>query len=209
MAHAGLLLKRLLERGIRLKDFSSSLRILGLKIRYGKRLQLASFSLGMEKGCSILAAKGAAIHLGHLVYLRKGTDIEAHDQASIHIGDKNYFGKCCTIVARISIRVGNNCLFGEDVSIYDHNHGRSRQGIPFREQGYECRAVSIGNNVWIGAKSFIAAGVTIGDNVIVGAGSVITKDIPSSTIAFNRTSTELRSLYPLAEALQAEDLRLP
>lgn len=44
-------------------------------------------------------------------------------------------------------------------------------------------AVIIGNNVWLGENVTICKGVTIGDNVIIGIGSVVTKSIPSNTVA--------------------------
>jgi acetyltransferase-like isoleucine patch superfamily enzyme len=43
--------------------------------------------------------------------------------------------------------------------------------------------VKIGNNVWMGENVTILKGVTIGDNVIIGIGSIVTKDIPSNSIA--------------------------
>lgn len=43
--------------------------------------------------------------------------------------------------------------------------------------------VKIGNNVWLGENVTILKGVTIGDNVIIGIGSVVTKDIPSNSVA--------------------------
>ena len=43
--------------------------------------------------------------------------------------------------------------------------------------------VKVGNNVWLGENVTILKGVTIGDNVIIGIGSVVTKDIPSNSIA--------------------------
>ena len=43
--------------------------------------------------------------------------------------------------------------------------------------------VKIGNNVWLGENVTILKNVTIGDNVIIGIGSVVTKDIPSNSIA--------------------------
>ena len=44
------------------------------------------------------------------------------------------------------------------------------------------KAISIGNDVWIGARSIVLTGVTIGDGVVVGAGSIVTKSVPSNTI---------------------------
>ena len=43
--------------------------------------------------------------------------------------------------------------------------------------------VDYGNNVWIGGGAILLPGVHIGDNVVIGAGSVVTKDIPSNTVA--------------------------
>jgi acetyltransferase-like isoleucine patch superfamily enzyme len=185
---------RLRERGVRAKDLSSLCRIMRLKLLYGQRVHLASISLGLERGVTVQVDEESSVSFGHLVYVRKGTDIQAHGSGIIQIGNRVYFGKNCTLVARAQIRIGNECLFGEDVSIYDHNHRHSARGVPFREQGYDCKPVTIGNNVWVGAKVFIRLGVTIGDNVIIGAGAVITKDVPSDTIAFTRVTTEMRHL---------------
>lgn len=43
--------------------------------------------------------------------------------------------------------------------------------------------IKIGNNVWLGQNVSILKGVTIGDNVIIGFGSVVTKSIPSNSVA--------------------------
>lgn len=43
--------------------------------------------------------------------------------------------------------------------------------------------VSIGSDVFIGVNCVILPGVTIGDRVVIGAGSVVTRDIPSGTVA--------------------------
>lgn len=50
-----------------------------------------------------------------------------------------------------------------------------------------CRGLKIdthiGNNCVIGIRAIILPGVIIGDHVLIGAGSVVTKDIPSNSIA--------------------------
>lgn len=45
------------------------------------------------------------------------------------------------------------------------------------------RKVKIGNNVWFGENVTVMPGVEIGDNVIVGIGSIVTKSIPSGSVA--------------------------
>ena len=43
--------------------------------------------------------------------------------------------------------------------------------------------ISFGNHVFVGNHSIIMPGVNIGNNVVIGAGSVVTKDIPSNSVA--------------------------
>jgi chloramphenicol O-acetyltransferase type B len=46
--------------------------------------------------------------------------------------------------------------------------------------------VTIGNDVWIGARVIVLPGVQIGDQAIVGAGAVVTKDVePLAIVAGN------------------------
>ena len=43
--------------------------------------------------------------------------------------------------------------------------------------------ITVGDNVHIGTNSIIMPGVTIGNNCIIGCGAIVTKDIPSNSIA--------------------------
>ena len=43
--------------------------------------------------------------------------------------------------------------------------------------------ITVGNNVHIGVNAIIMPNVVIGDNVIIGAGAIVTKDIPSNSVA--------------------------
>jgi acetyltransferase-like isoleucine patch superfamily enzyme len=45
------------------------------------------------------------------------------------------------------------------------------------------KAVSIGDNVWIGANSMVLAGSCIGNHSIVAAGSIVTGEIPPKSLA--------------------------
>ena len=41
----------------------------------------------------------------------------------------------------------------------------------------------IGDNVWIGADSYVLKGVTVGENTVIGANSVVAGHIPPNCIA--------------------------
>jgi acetyltransferase-like isoleucine patch superfamily enzyme len=51
----------------------------------------------------------------------------------------------------------------------------------------------IGKNTFIGVGAIILPGVNIGDEVIIGAGAVVTKDIPSNTIAVGNPARVIKS----------------
>lgn len=111
---------------------------------------------------------------------------------NITIGENFYSNYNCIILDVNKVTIGNNVLFGPNVSIYTAGHPidkdiRNTQlefGLP----------VTIGNDVWVGGSVVINPGVTIGNNVVIGSGAVVTKDIPSNVIAAGNPCKVLRNI---------------
>lgn len=101
---------------------------------------------------------------------------------NVCIGKNCFFNEYCSLTAMEKITIGNDCIFGENVHIYDHNHCYKDKTRTIKEQGFYTEPIKIGNNVWIGTNAVVLKGVTIGDNSIIGAGSVVYKDIPADSI---------------------------
>lgn len=90
------------------------------------------------------------------------------------------------LVAKKSIRVGNDVKIGGGVCIYDTDF-HSLDALIRKDKVLDTinvhhSSVVIGNNVFIGAHSTILKGVKVGDNAIIGACSVVTKSIPANEI---------------------------
>ena len=56
------------------------------------------------------------------------------------------------------------------------------------------KAITIGDDVWIGANSTVCGGVTSGKGSVIGAGSVVTKDIPEGVVAVGNPCRVLRKV---------------
>jgi acetyltransferase-like isoleucine patch superfamily enzyme len=63
------------------------------------------------------------------------------------------------------------------------NHAVPSAKQLIRDQPDKLLPTKIGRDVWLGAGVKVLGGVTIGDGCVVGAGAVVTKDLPSYSIA--------------------------
>lgn len=108
------------------------------------------------------------------------------------IGERFYANTDCIILDVANVTIGDDVFFGPRVALYTPYHPidadiRSMQlegGLPIR----------IGSNVWFGGNVTVCPGVTIGDDVVIGAGSVVTKDIPSHSVAVGNPARVVRGI---------------
>jgi acetyltransferase-like isoleucine patch superfamily enzyme len=163
------------------------IRLAYAKLRYWRQLRLSSFSIALEKGTELRIDRMARGECGRRVYLQTGCRLEAHNEAVLRIGNRVSFNRGCSIVAHYGIEIGDETIFGEYVTIYDHNHYFDNPSTPLlRLQGYRGKPVCIGRNVWIGTSVFVGAGVTIGDNCVIGAHTIITQDILANSVVYGK-----------------------
>lgn len=109
-----------------------------------------------------------------------------------HFGQGVYANFNLTLVDDTHIYVGDKVMFGPNVTVATAGHPVYP---PLREKGYQYNAsVKIGNNCWIGAGAVILPGVSIGEGSVIGAGSVVTKDIPSFSVAVGNPCRVLRKI---------------
>lgn len=100
---------------------------------------------------------------------------------NISVG-KNFFANFNTVILDSApITIGDDVMFGPNVSIYSVNHPLNPDK---RCEGLEIGSeIKIGNKCWIGGNVTILPGVNIGEGTTIGAGSVVTKDIPPGVFA--------------------------
>lgn len=123
----------------------------------------------------------------------------------IEVGENFYANVNCIMLDVGKITIGDNVLFGPNVSIYTAGHPIHPES---RNSGYEYGIpVTIGSNVWIGGSCVILPGVSIGNNVVIGAGSVVTKDIPDNVCAAGNPCRVIREITDVDRPFYFKDRR--
>lgn len=111
---------------------------------------------------------------------------------NISIGNHVSLNQYCWLNGVGGIEVGDFVRIAPRVSIVSFSHEFSDPDIPIKLQGTKKAKVVVEDDVWIGAHCVIVAGVKIGKGSVIGAGSVVTRDIPSYSIAVGAPAKVIR-----------------
>lgn len=109
--------------------------------------------------------------------------------ARMLVGDHVFINRGCVIHAAESVTIGDHTRLGNTVTILDSSLHELDES-----SGVTVAPVSIGRNVWIGARAIVLPGVTIGDHAVVGAGAVVVRDVPPRSLAVGNPATVVREL---------------
>jgi maltose O-acetyltransferase len=119
-------------------------------------------------------------------------ELVAEAGATLDIGTGTLVNFGCSIVALERVTIGPRSLIGPHCMIMDtafHDVDPERRLEP-----PQASPISIGENVWLGARVIVMPGVTIGDDSVVGIGSVVTGDVPPRSVAVGVPARVVRTL---------------
>jgi len=150
-----------------------------------------SFKVGPNNYFDI--SKSAKIFIDENVTFNESNNFAVKKTGQLIVGKNTYITRA-TIACFEKIEIGENCILGEGMKIFDHNHQYTTDPFFVSKTEFNTAPIKLGNNVWTGANCIILKGVTIGDNVILGAGCVIHKDIPANSIVINKQEQIVKPL---------------
>jgi serine acetyltransferase len=161
------------------------------------------------------AAVGPGLHMEELPYLQghgritlgagvrmSGKSAVAFSRAlrpdpEFQIGDRTFIGHGCSFNIADRVTIGRDCLLAAGVAIMDMDGhpldaAARRAGKPTPPD--QVRAVSLGDDVWVGAGAVILKGVTVGDRAVIAARSVVTSDIPGDCVVAGNPARVVKHL---------------
>lgn len=200
-------LKTFIRQGLIFNLFSVIPSVWGVALRsqaYKKTLGRVGENCFIDKNVQFRVPK--RIFLGNRVYLGENVRLDACFKTSqIKIGNNVRIQRNSTLKAGIGeiivhdgvtiaqrvglagdggLEIGKNSIIANGVEIITGNYIFDNPLIPIKRQGVELEGIEIGEDVWLGVYTIVLPGVRIGSGAVIGAGSVVTKDIPSYSIAF-------------------------
>lgn len=151
------------------------------KIKAGKTLTIGDY-------VEINALSKHGIIIGDNVSILKNSIIECtgvlrNIGEGLIIGNNVGIAQGCFIQVRGRVKIGDNVIFGPNVSVFSENHNFESIDVPIKDQGENRKGVEIEENVWIGTGAIILDGVKVGRGSIIAAGSIVNKDILPYSIA--------------------------
>lgn len=121
----------------------------------------------------------------------------------VHVGEGSKFNQHIEVVGELD--VGKYCALAPDILFQQKNHEIHKPAMQGRFYGrvldselehMESGPISIGNDVWIGARSIVLSGVTIGDGAVVGAGSIVTDDVEPYSVVAGVPASQIKWRFP-------------
>ncbi len=164
--------------------------VIGKEVEIGQGSSIGFFTVVRAKQIKI----DRFVSIGSLTFMDTerieiGDDSRIREQVYVgglsEPGSMLKLGKRCCIMQMSNLNPAKPIIVGDDSGIGGHCLLFTHASWLSQLEGFPVKfaPITIGKNVWIPWRVFITAGVSIGDNVLVGPDTVISKDIPSNSVA--------------------------
>lgn len=124
--------------------------------------------------------KKSKINIGRRFAARKNSLLECKDGGEFTLGDNVFLNRECIFMCLYRIHIGNRCIFGHNVKIYDHDHSYRCHKVDL--EAFKYGEIVIEDDCWVGAGCIILRGTHIGKGSVIGAGTVLKGEIPDNSI---------------------------
>lgn len=109
-------------------------------------------------------------------------EVYIFNENHLKIGSNVSIHPMCYIDAVGGIDIGDDVSIAHRTSLISFNHQFDDMKKNIKDQPIRVAAISICNNVWIGANVCVLSGVEIASGCVIGAGTVLTKSTEENAI---------------------------
>ena len=162
-----------------------------LKARYGNKLKMGAIQT-FENLRLEITGKGK-IEIGSYNQNREKLYLSACG-GRLSIGNHCFFNINGSVTCLEEITIGDNCKFGNNVVIVDHDHNFKTNTYDNENPEFISSPIVIGNHVWCGANVTILRGSEIGDNCVIAAGATVKGKYEAGSIIIPNSKNTIKSV---------------
>lgn len=141
----------------------------------------------------VLVFHAETITIGDDVYIGHYAILKGYHRGSLQIGDGTWIGQHCFLHSAGGLIIGRDVGIGPGARIITSTHMDEGDDSPIVRGQLRLAPVTIEEGADIGVGVVILPGVTVGAGAQVGAGAVVTRDVPSYTVAAGVPARVVRS----------------
>jgi putative colanic acid biosynthesis acetyltransferase WcaF len=134
-----------------------------------------------ELRVALLRAFGATIGKGVVIRSRATISFPWR----LAVGDHVWIGEGVDVLSLAQVTIGSNVCISQRAFLCTGSHDRRRDDFKLK-----VAPITIADQVWIAAASFIAPGVTVGARAVVAAGAVVFTNVPAGALVKGNPAEE-------------------
>jgi acetyltransferase-like isoleucine patch superfamily enzyme len=123
--------------------------------------------------CAVIDRRGGSITIGERCEIHRGAQLLAYG-GSIEIGDDCSINPGCILYGHGGLKIGSHVRIAAQTLIVPANHIFADAHRLIRDQGETRKGITIGDDVWLGARVTVLDGVEIAEGCVIAAGAVVT-----------------------------------
>ncbi len=134
-----------------------------------------------------------AVKTGNRGKIRHYTILFGSTEKPLTIGDDFFIGTHCYLNGIGGLTIGNRVTIAHGSMLFTDSGPNTS---PELQKSFPISAapITIGNDVWIGARCTILPGVTIGDRCVIGAGSLVNADVAEGSVVAGTPASMIRKI---------------
>ncbi|EGL16545.1 MULTISPECIES: acyltransferase [unclassified Paenibacillus] len=136
--------------------------------------------------------KCLTLSCGDNVFVGRSVEIKYWER--LRIGSNVSIHKQCYLDACGEIQIDDEVSIAHQSSLISFQHSWEDESLPIRDNPVVCSKIHIHRDVWIGCGCRVLAGASIGSRSIVAAGAVVTRPVPSMTVAAGVPAKIIKSI---------------
>lgn len=169
------------------------LRIFFIRIRCGRKVSIYPIQPMRVRSQLMIQKSVTGVTIGKNFKLETDAKVRVVEKGTLTVGDNCFINCGSYLTVMGNTKIGDGCLIGPNVMIFDHDHDYKCAGGIAAGQSVVGEIV-IGNNVWIGANSVILKGTVIGDNSVIAAGSIVKGSVPENSMVYQKRDNVLKCI---------------